>query len=421
MQRPSGRGRPDYAIEFHDVSRRFVLRHEKRVSFQDWFIGLIKPRGSAEEFWALREISFGVRRGETIGIVGRNGAGKSTLLKLVTRILEPSSGQVRVNGRTYAMLELGAGFHPELSGRDNIYLNGSLYGFNRKQMAQQYDNIVRFAELERFIDTPVKHYSSGMYARLGFGIAVHMEPEILVIDEVLAVGDASFQEKCFRALEDLKATGTTILFVSHNAEAVRDFCDRAALLANGHLLDIGPANEVVDHYERSLHGAAPRASLLRLRAINAFGLATDCVATGDDLAFEALIRVSGTGATAGLALQVDLYDDSGLHLWGASVALPSDLPAAGQGSQRPGDDIDTRAARGVIRSLPLTSGALRLVATLHTPDAAHETLDRQETLLRVEPSAPAGRGLLTLPNDWEWQVAPVVEPAPSVSRRSVGR
>jgi homopolymeric O-antigen transport system ATP-binding protein len=402
---PSQTARGDYAIEFRDVSRRFVLRHEHRASFQDWFIGLIKPRGSAEEFWALREVSFGVRRGETLGIVGRNGAGKSTLLKLVTRILEPSSGQVRVNGRTYAMLELGAGFHPELSGRDNIFLNGSLYGFSRKQMAAVYERIVQFAELERFIDTPVKHYSSGMFARLGFGIAVHMEPEILVIDEVLAVGDATFQEKCFRALEALKAGGTTILFVSHNAEAVRDFCDRAALLANGHLLDIGPADEVVDHYERLLAEGEPTASLLRVRALDQFGLSTDVVASGADLTFEALIRAPGVNATAGLTLRVDLHDDAGLHLWGARVELPPELPPAATASQRASADVDTRAARGTLRKLPVTSGTLHLVATLQAAEG-REALDRQEALVRVVAEGAGGTGLLALDNDWEWDGAP---------------
>ncbi|MDQ3547708.1 MAG: ABC transporter ATP-binding protein [Chloroflexota bacterium] len=398
--------RSEYAIEFRDVSRRFVLHHERRSSFQDWFIGLIKPRGTAEEFWALRDVSFGIRRGETIGIVGRNGAGKSTLLKLVTRILEPSSGKVIVNGRTYAMLELGAGFHPDLSGRDNIFLNGSLYGFNRKEMARRYDEIVRFAELERFVDTPVKHYSSGMYARLGFGIAVHMDPEILVIDEVLAVGDANFQQKCFRQLEELKARGTTIIFVSHDADSVRSFCDRAALISGGHLLDIGPANDVVDHYERLLHESEPAASLLRVRAVDRLGIATDELLRGDDLRIEALLLTPGGASTGGLALALDLFDERGTHLFGTQATLPEQLPAAVAGSRRAEDEPDTRVAAATIRQPPLASGALRLVATLLDAQAAgREVVDRRETLLRVQTSGGDEGGLLALEHDWAWQAA----------------
>ena len=405
--------RSEYAIEFRDVSRRFVLHHERRSSFQDWFIGLIKPRGTAEEFWALRDVSFGIRRGETIGIVGRNGAGKSTLLKLVTRILEPSSGKVLVNGRTYAMLELGAGFHPDLSGRDNIFLNGSLYGFNRKEMTRRYDEIVRFAELERFVDTPVKHYSSGMYARLGFGIAVHMDPEILVIDEVLAVGDANFQQKCFRQLELLKSRGTTIIFVSHDADSVRSFCDRAALIAGGHLLDIGSANDVVDHYERLLHETEPTASLLRVRAINNVGIATDELHHGDDLRIEALLRTPDGASTAGLAMALDLFDERGTHLFGTQATLPEQLPAAAAGSRRAEDESDTRVAAATIWQPPLAAGTLRLVATLLDARAAgREVVDRRETLLRVDSTGRGAGGLLELDHDWAWH-GPAAEPVAS--------
>ncbi|HUG16804.1 MAG TPA: polysaccharide ABC transporter ATP-binding protein [Thermomicrobiales bacterium] len=393
----------DYAIEFRDVSRRFVLHHERRASFQDWFVGLIRPRGIAEEFWALRNISFGIRRGETIGIIGRNGAGKSTLLKLVTRILEPSHGSVIVNGRTYAMLELGSGFHPELTGRDNIFLNGSLYGFSRKQMSQRYDDIVRFAELERFVDTPVKHYSSGMYARLGFGIAVNMDPEILVIDEVLAVGDATFQAKCFRALERLKERGTTILFVSHDADSVRRFCDRAALISAGLLEDIGPSNEVVDHYERQLAEGTPQARLLRVRAAGPDGTSLDSIESGSDVRIDVLMRVPENTSTTGLALRLDLRDDAGTHLFSATTLLPELLPPAANASQRPDDAPDTRVATGSIRRLPLAGGTLHVVATLLTDHLDMATsLDRQETVVRVAPAEPGQPGLLALDHCWSW-------------------
>lgn len=250
------------AIEFDAVSRSFVIRHERTESFQDWFLQLFK-RGPEEneEFWALRDVTFAVRRGETVGIVGRNGAGKSTMLKLVTGILEPSRGQVRATGRLYAMLELGAGFHPELSGKDNIYLNGSIYGFGRKSMRRKYERIVEFAELKQFIDIPVKYYSSGMFVRLGFATAIHMDPGILVVDEVLAVGDAAFRRKCHDAIRDLQRQGVTILLVSHDSEEVREFCDRVVLLSEGRVIAHGPVEEALTDYARLQLSEQDRAAL----------------------------------------------------------------------------------------------------------------------------------------------------------------
>jgi lipopolysaccharide transport system ATP-binding protein len=395
-------GRNGYAIEFQDVSRRFILHHERRSSFQDWFIGLFRPRGTAEEFWALRDVTFGIRHGETFGLVGRNGAGKSTLLKLVTRILQPTEGKVKVNGRTYAMLELGAGFHPELSGRDNIFLNGSLYGFSRKDMQRKYQEIVRFAELERFVDIPVKHYSSGMFARLGFGIAVNMNPSILVIDEVLAVGDSAFQQKCFRALDDLKARGTTILFVSHDADVVRDFCDRAALLVDGHLHDIGPAGDVIDHYEQMLQTGEQPFRLLRIRALDEYRIATERVSGGAPLRIEVLLRMPPGRDTDGLTLQIDLDRIGGTNLWSTRCALPAELPASELALRRDEDDApDTRVARMQIDRLPLNTSQLRLVATLH--DSSGQLIDRAETLLDITPTDHAQGGLLALDHAWEWE------------------
>lgn len=250
------------AIEFDAVSRSFVIRHERTESFQDWFLQLFK-RGPEEneEFWAVRDVTFAVRRGETVGIVGRNGAGKSTMLKLVTGILEPSRGQVRATGRLYAMLELGAGFHPELSGKDNIYLNGSIYGFGRKSMRRKYERIVEFAELKQFIDIPVKYYSSGMFVRLGFATAIHMDPGILVVDEVLAVGDAAFRRKCHDAIRDLQGQGVTILLVSHDSEEVREFCDRVVVLSEGRVVAHGPVEEALTDYARLQLSEQNRAAL----------------------------------------------------------------------------------------------------------------------------------------------------------------
>jgi ABC-type polysaccharide/polyol phosphate transport system ATPase subunit len=239
------------AVQFDQVSKRFTLHHERARTFQEVALGLFRFRRrdvTHEAFWALRDVSFTLERGRTLGVIGRNGSGKSTLLKLLAGTMRPTSGQITANGRVFGLLELAAGFHPELSGRDNVYLNGTFLGLSRAQMALRLDHIVAFAELEQFIDTPVKHYSSGMYMRLGFAIAISLDPDILVVDEVLAVGDASFRQKCFAALADLKARKKTILFVTHDASAVRRFCDEALWLDRGQVRSAGPADVVLQEY-----------------------------------------------------------------------------------------------------------------------------------------------------------------------------
>ena len=199
-------------------------------------------------FWALKDVSFEVHRGEVVGIIGRNGAGKSTLLKILSRITEPTEGQVEIVGRVGSLLEVGTGFHPELTGRENIYLNGAILGMTRGEIRRKFDEIVAFAEVEKFLDTPVKHYSSGMYMRLAFAVAAHLEPEILVVDEVLAVGDAAFQKKCLGKMDDVAASGRTVLFVSHNIGAVRALCKRVVWLETGRVKMIGDAEEVTLRY-----------------------------------------------------------------------------------------------------------------------------------------------------------------------------
>lgn len=209
---------------------------------------------SREEFWALRDVSFDVEQGEVLGIIGRNGAGKSTLLKVLSRITEPSEGRVRLKGRVASLLEVGTGFHPELTGRENIYLNGAILGMTRLEIRKNFDEIVAFADVERFLDTPVKRYSSGMYVRLAFAVAAHLNPEILVVDEVLAVGDAQFQAKCIHKMQDVSSCGRTVLFVSHNTYAIRRLCTRAILLENGALARDGEVGEVVDAYSQDSFG-----------------------------------------------------------------------------------------------------------------------------------------------------------------------
>jgi lipopolysaccharide transport system ATP-binding protein len=213
---------------------------------------------ASEDFWALRDVNFEVRQGDVLGIVGRNGAGKSTLLKILSRITEPTTGSVRLRGRIASLLEVGTGFHPELSGRENIFLNGAILGMSRAEIRRKCDEIVAFAEVERFLDTPVKHYSSGMYVRLAFAVAAHLEPEILIVDEVLAVGDLAFQKKCLGKMEAVShQEGRTVLFVSHNLPTVRQLCPTALLLANGQVAAFGSTARVLEQYSLGLAGAEP--------------------------------------------------------------------------------------------------------------------------------------------------------------------
>lgn len=209
------------------------------------------------DFWAVRDLSFEVRRGEALGIIGHNGAGKSTILKLLSSITAPTSGEIMINGRLSALIEVGSGFHPELTGRENIFLNGSILGMSRRRIAAKLDSIVDFAGVRQFLDTPVKRYSSGMYVRLGFSIAAHLDPDILLLDEVLAVGDAAFQAKCLQRISDLKEAGTTIVFISHDLGAVERLCDRVLLMQRGEMVASGEPHEVVEQYRNSASAFKP--------------------------------------------------------------------------------------------------------------------------------------------------------------------
>jgi ABC-2 type transport system ATP-binding protein/lipopolysaccharide transport system ATP-binding protein len=236
----------EFAIRADNLSKRFWLHSERRTGLKERFIRGPAPR--AKEFWALRDASFEIERGTTFGLVGQNGSGKSTTLKVLAGIYRPTSGLVEVKGRVSALLELGAGFHGELTGRENIRLNGAILGLSGRQIDSAMGRIIDFAGLGEFIDSPVKVYSSGMYVRLGFAIAVSLDPEILMVDEIIAVGDEEFQRKCFDYLSDLRKRGSTIVLVSHSLGLVRDLCDQAAWLDHGHIRELGPAYSVVDDY-----------------------------------------------------------------------------------------------------------------------------------------------------------------------------
>jgi ABC-2 type transport system ATP-binding protein len=247
------------AVEVDDVSKKFRLYHEKYYSLKERILHL--GNNSYEDFWALQDIGFEVAEGQTVGILGRNGSGKSTLLKCMSGILQPTKGRIVVRGALAALLELGAGFQPELSGRENIFLNASLLGLSTKEVERRFDEIVAFAELENFIDNQVKYYSSGMYVRLGFAVAVNVDPDILVVDEVLAVGDENFQRKCMGRIKEFQDDGRTILFVTHSADLVRVICDRAAVLSSGKLIGYASAAEAVKLYHEHLLSLAPESAI----------------------------------------------------------------------------------------------------------------------------------------------------------------
>lgn len=264
-------------IKAENLGKKYIISHQKQ-----WYGGSLRDaithtaRGiwqkvrhplspnretlDLEELWAIKDVNFEVQQGERVGIIGRNGAGKSTLLKVLSRITEPTCGRVYIKGRVSSLLEVGTGFHPELSGRENIFLNGAILGMNRQEIKRKFDEIVAFAELEKFLDTPVKRYSGGMYVRLAFAVAAHLEPEILIVDEVLAVGDAAFQKKCLGKMEDVAEQGRTILFVSHNLASISNLCTRTIIMEEGQLIASGQTQKMIDEYLARLESSASNES-----------------------------------------------------------------------------------------------------------------------------------------------------------------
>jgi lipopolysaccharide transport system ATP-binding protein len=246
----------ELAIKVSDLSKTYFLGKQKEESLASSLSEIFTFKKNAKDsFSALTDLNFEINQGEVLGIIGRNGAGKSTLLKILSQITKPSNGSIVINGRIASLLEVGTGFHPELSGRENIYLNGTILGMTRKEVKAKFDEIVAFSGVEKFIDTPVKHYSSGMYVRLAFAVAAHLEPEILIIDEVLAVGDADFQKKCLGKMKEVAGDGRTVIFVSHNMEAVKSLCSRALFLEKGRIIKDATPKEVIDFYMQRQSGS----------------------------------------------------------------------------------------------------------------------------------------------------------------------
>ncbi|MBN1261651.1 MAG: ABC transporter ATP-binding protein [Anaerolineae bacterium] len=402
------------AVQFEAVSKRFYLDRERSRSFQDMLLRVFRrsayqPR---QDFWALQDVSFEIASGETVGFIGANGVGKSSVLKLIARIIEPTSGQVTVNGHVSALLELGAGFHPDLTGRENIYLYGAVMGLDKAYIQRHFDGIVAFSELDRFIDVPIKHYSSGMYVRLGFSVAIHAAPAILLIDEVLAVGDQDFQRKCLRQIGALKQQGVTIVLVSHNLSDIETMCDRAIWLDEGRITADGKSMEVADQYrsfahrrsyerERQEHPADPtitnrwgtqEAVITRVELINEAGEAVDTFRTGGILR----VRLHYTAPelihapTFGLAI----YRSDGLHINGPN-------------SVREGYDIPFIHGVGyvdyTIPVLPLNAGEYQLTVAIYNRNStvAFDHHHRQYPFVVLPPAYWREEGVIHIPARWE--------------------
>ena len=303
----------DAVIRVENLSKKYIIGHQKQERYtalrdvvsngiKNFAKGLIGKRDRdsediSEEFWALKDVSFEIKQGDRVGIIGRNGAGKSTLLKILSRITEPTSGKISIKGRVSSLLEVGTGFHPELTGRENIYLNGAVLGMDKVEIKKKFDEIVDFAEVEKFLDTPVKRYSSGMYVRLAFAVAAHLEPEILIIDEVLAVGDAQFQKKCLGKMKDVSGEGRTVIFVSHSMPTITSLCSEAILLDKGKIVSRGSVSDVVMNYYTTSGNFSPASinytesdrlvgdeyvKMLSGRVINSSGEITPDIAINDN-------------------------------------------------------------------------------------------------------------------------------------------
>lgn len=327
----------DFAIRVEGLSKQYrigekqasykTLRETLATPFQGIRSRLSGKNGHApkrsigdDKFWALKDVSFEVRPGEVLGIIGRNGAGKSTLLKILARITEPTAGSVDIKGRTGSLLEVGTGFHPELTGRENIYLSGAILGMKRRELARKFDEIVAFAEVEKFVDTPVKHYSSGMYLRLAFAVAAHLETEILLVDEVLAVGDAAFQQKCLGKMQDVAECGRTVLFVSHNMGAVQTLCQKGTLLDQGTMQFFGDIEECTAMYlataARAVHFRRTSAPGAKAYIEEAAFVSSNAVKHGESI--QILVKVIST-APMSVSLDWRLKTEYGVPIvWGCS-------------------------------------------------------------------------------------------------------
>jgi lipopolysaccharide transport system ATP-binding protein len=345
----------EHSLRLNHVFKRF-RRGERHDSLRDLIPSLVKRAVSrdreraleAEEFWVLNDISFELKKGETLGIIGHNGAGKSTMLKHLSGIMEPTRGKIEVNGRLSALIEVGAGFHPDLTGRENVYLNGVILGMSRAEVKRKFDEIVEFAGLEEFIDTPVKRYSSGMFARLGFSVAAHLEPDILVIDEVLSVGDFAFQRKGLEKMRAIAKSGATVIFVSHNLQAVAEFCQRGILLEKGRIIADGPTDQVVRRYldTASIHEDRPARGPVRIAktAIRGVDGQTGRFAAGQKARVS--VTLDAIAPTEKVAVVIDVFNTEFYEVFNTSSERLGSPPLSLAAGERATCDFDVELNLG---------------------------------------------------------------------------
>jgi ABC-type polysaccharide/polyol phosphate transport system ATPase subunit len=399
------------AIAIEGVSKRFRMYRERNQSLKAAVMR--GRRASFEEFWALKDISFEIPQGSTFGLIGENGSGKSTLLKCIARIIEPNGGKIVTTGSLAALLELGSGFHPELSGRENVYLNASILGMSKSQIVDRFDAIVDFSGIREFIDQPVKNYSSGMYVRLGFSVAINVDPDILLVDEVLAVGDANFQDKCMEKFADFRHSGKTVVIVSHAMGSLRNLCDEAAWLKHGELVEVGATNQIVETYIEAGHvkrvdaststelkdrSGSGEVALTKVELLDAERRPTTEIRTGDPLYFRLHYQAHEKIEKPMFALSVDTI--GGTHVWAHTSldaeATPDFIDGFGY--------IDVRVPR-----LNLQAGTFDLHASVNDYMWTH-AYDRWRFCLRFDVLSRPGHdtsGVVDLGASWS---QPVEEP-----------
>lgn len=404
-------------IELNNVSKRFRLHQDQQRSWQDIFIHLFRrQRNPAKYFWPLRDISLNVYPGDSVGVLGPNGSGKSTLLKLITGILSPTNGEINVRGRTASLLELGAGFHQELTGLENIFLNGSVYGMGRAEIQERLDSIISFAELGDFINTPVKHYSSGMYVRLGFSVAIHTDPDLLIVDEVLTVGDTHFQNKCMDAIQHFRERGGTLLLVSHSLDVVESTCNRAVWFEHGEIQADGHPVDVIMHYKNHIAEtenaantghAAPgsgdsrrwgtgKVQIEYVEMCDVNGEPRTVFYTGEPM--QVRMRYRTTEQINDLIFGIALHSQSGIHVTG---------PNSSNGGLRIHDVDGEGEIVYNVPSLSLMEGGYTLsVAATNASDSIMYDYHDRAYPFRVYPGKSLERyGLISLNGDWQWSPA----------------
>lgn len=401
-------GRDAIAIRLENIAVRYRVPHERITTLKEQAIRWVQRRIQYDEFWALQGVNLQVRRGEVLGIIGRNGAGKSTLLKVISRVLRPTQGRVQVRGRVAPLLEFGAGFHPELTGRENVFLNGALLGFSHAEMQAKFDQIVDFAELWDFIDAPLRTYSSGMIARLGFAVASDVNPDILIVDELLSVGDTAFQQKSAERISEFHKNGVTILFVSHDLDAIRNLCDQAIWLNQGQVVASGATDEVVEAYLTSVTAkeearlAAEQSntsredgrevSIVNVQFLDANGSVSHTFASGSPLV--ARIRYRARQRIKKPVFGVALYRSDGTHINGPNTRLADYAIDWIEGE----GEIDY-----VVPSLPLLEGSYEFSAAIYDYNCirSYATRHRDFKFLVRRGAVKENYGLVYIPARWE--------------------